>query len=160
LRDSYAYEWPEMVVTTSDRETVGHEVAHQWFYGIVGDDQYREPWLDESFAAWNEEQVTPGTYDCDPNDPLIAPPGALSLGMEHYERVGFSGYERAVYDAGECALERLEQDLGRDAFLGLLAREVDRYRFGVVHTDQFLALIAEQSPEVAANWATLFGFTP
>ncbi|MDW8269714.1 MAG: M1 family metallopeptidase, partial [Anaerolineae bacterium] len=27
---------------------VAHEVAHQWFYGVVGNDQVDEPWLDES----------------------------------------------------------------------------------------------------------------
>lgn len=29
-----------------------HEVAHEWFYAAVGNDQYREPWLDEGFAEY------------------------------------------------------------------------------------------------------------
>lgn len=33
---------------------VGHEAAHQWFYGLVGDDQARHPWLDEAFATYAE----------------------------------------------------------------------------------------------------------
>jgi len=158
LRDSYAYEYPELVVTTPDRETVAHEVAHQWWYGIVGNDQYREPWLDESFSAWNEEQLTPGTYDCDPDHLGVG--HALTRGMDHYERAGFSRYEGAVYDGGECALERLERDLGRDAFLGLLGREVERFRYGVVHTPDFLALVKEVSPAVEQQWAALLGFPP
>ncbi len=32
--------------------TVAHEVSHQWFYNLVGDDQLDEPWLDESFAQF------------------------------------------------------------------------------------------------------------
>ncbi len=32
--------------------TVAHEVGHQWFYNIVGDDQVNEPWLDESLAQY------------------------------------------------------------------------------------------------------------
>jgi aminopeptidase N len=32
--------------------TVVHEVAHQWFYNLVGNDQLDEPWLDESFAQF------------------------------------------------------------------------------------------------------------
>jgi len=35
--------------------TVAHEVGHQWFYNLVGDNQLDEPWLDESlaqFATW------------------------------------------------------------------------------------------------------------
>lgn len=31
-----------------------HEIAHQWWYGAVGNDQVREPWLDESFAKYSE----------------------------------------------------------------------------------------------------------
>jgi hypothetical protein len=34
--------------------TTPHEAAHQWFYSLVGDDQYRDPWLDEGLASWAE----------------------------------------------------------------------------------------------------------
>ncbi|MDR3082014.1 MAG: M1 family metallopeptidase, partial [Streptomyces sp.] len=45
-------EYPGLVLlgTTEEGSAVVHEVAHQWWYGIVGNDQYRAPWLDESFA--------------------------------------------------------------------------------------------------------------
>ena len=32
--------------------TTAHEVAHKWFYGIVGSDQLLEPWLDEGIAQY------------------------------------------------------------------------------------------------------------
>ncbi len=32
--------------------TVAHEVAHQWFYNVVGNDQPGEPWLDEALAQY------------------------------------------------------------------------------------------------------------
>jgi hypothetical protein len=31
-----------------------HEVSHQWWYGVVGNDQVEEPWLDESLAMMSE----------------------------------------------------------------------------------------------------------
>jgi hypothetical protein len=31
-----------------------HEVAHQWWYGAVGNDQIEEPWLDEAMAVYSE----------------------------------------------------------------------------------------------------------
>lgn len=31
-----------------------HEVAHQWWYGSVGNDQVNEPWLDEALAMMSE----------------------------------------------------------------------------------------------------------
>ncbi len=37
------------------RLDVAHEVRlHEWFYAVVGNDQYREAWLDESFAVYGE----------------------------------------------------------------------------------------------------------
>lgn len=38
----------------SQARTTVHEVAHQWFYGLVGNDQGRDPWLDEGLATWGE----------------------------------------------------------------------------------------------------------
>ncbi len=34
-----------------------HEVGHQWFYGLVGNNQGRDPWLDEGLATWAEARV-------------------------------------------------------------------------------------------------------
>ena len=36
---------------------VTHEVAHQWFYGLVGNNQGRDPWLDEGLASWGEARA-------------------------------------------------------------------------------------------------------
>ena len=41
---------PSRVILES---VVAHEVAHQWFYNIVGNDQVDEPWLDEAFAQYS-----------------------------------------------------------------------------------------------------------
>ncbi len=37
---------------------VAHETAHQWFYSLVGNDQARDPWLDETLATWAQERLT------------------------------------------------------------------------------------------------------
>lgn len=47
-------EYPGLVFVGDDEDggfTVTHETAHQWFYGLVGDDQARDPWLDEALAT-------------------------------------------------------------------------------------------------------------
>ncbi|WP_054950010.1 M1 family metallopeptidase [Numidum massiliense] len=33
---------------------VAHELAHQWWYGMVGNDQVKEPWLDEGLTSFSE----------------------------------------------------------------------------------------------------------
>ncbi|HVF13222.1 MAG TPA: hypothetical protein VM942_01415 [Acidimicrobiales bacterium] len=39
-----------------------HEVGHMWFYGLVGNDQGRDPWLDEGLTTWTEAREQ-GTID-------------------------------------------------------------------------------------------------
>lgn len=41
---------------------ISHEVAHQWFYSVIGNDPYNEPWLDESFAEFLEAFVFPISF--------------------------------------------------------------------------------------------------
>ncbi len=47
-------EYPNMVMVTSGSqqytEAIVHEIAHQWFYGIVGNDQIADAWMDEGLA--------------------------------------------------------------------------------------------------------------
>ena len=49
-------EYPGAILLGPDQldATLSHEVAHQWFYGLVGDNQGRDPWLDEAFATYAE----------------------------------------------------------------------------------------------------------
>jgi hypothetical protein len=34
--------------------TTSHELGHEWFYSLVGNDQGRDPWLDEGLATYAE----------------------------------------------------------------------------------------------------------
>lgn len=34
------------------KRTVMHEIAHQWFYGVISNDPYHEAWLDEGLAEF------------------------------------------------------------------------------------------------------------
>lgn len=50
-------EYPTMVYQPSTSDNVAHETAHQWFYSLVGNNQGRDPWLDEGLATWAEAAV-------------------------------------------------------------------------------------------------------
>lgn len=52
-------EYPRLVMI-SDAEkgedyeyVIVHEIAHQWWYGVVGNDEFNEPWLDESLTEYS-----------------------------------------------------------------------------------------------------------
>ncbi|MBC3192343.1 hypothetical protein H7X46_14860 [Pseudonocardia sp. C8] len=82
-----------------------HELAHMWFYALVGNDQARDPWLDESFATW-AQAVTAGqgdSYRLDEHS--VAEDGAIGDPMAVWDRRGgFGGYVDGVYDQGAAVL--------------------------------------------------------
>lgn len=49
-------EYPSMVMVTSGsqsyQEAIAHEVAHQWFYATVGNNQIEHAWMDEGLAEF------------------------------------------------------------------------------------------------------------
>ena len=49
-------EFPTHVMhgTGSTTRSIVHELAHQWFYALIGNDQGRDPWLDEGLASYVE----------------------------------------------------------------------------------------------------------
>ena len=58
-RRTTAEEYPTIVFVSPDvpPEAVTHETGHQWFYSLVGDNQARTPWLDESLTQWATARV-------------------------------------------------------------------------------------------------------
>jgi aminopeptidase N len=51
---NFAFETYKKTPTSLLINLTAHEIAHQWWYGAVGNDQVYEPWLDESFAKYSE----------------------------------------------------------------------------------------------------------
>jgi Peptidase family M1 domain len=58
-RPALGEEYPTLVFMSPDlpESVVTHETAHQWFYSLVGNDQARDPWLDETLAEWASARV-------------------------------------------------------------------------------------------------------
>lgn len=73
LDDFGSMEFPGLVLlwTEPDGSAAVHEIAHQWFYGIVGNDQFAAPWLDESFAQYaNQSYYGDDTTTCWEDQPM------------------------------------------------------------------------------------------
>lgn len=56
-------EYPMLVMITGYRDAeslasvIAHELAHQWFYGMVGNNETQEAWMDEGFAQFLTEEA-------------------------------------------------------------------------------------------------------
>jgi aminopeptidase N len=150
-------EYPELIFTMPFGEVVAHEIAHQWWFGIVGDDQYHDPWLDESFASYFEERQYPFENQCDVRRPydLVAPwrrKFPLDASMAVFDRHP-TAYVEVVYAAGSCALQSLEHDIGRSRMTQVVRLLQSRFRFGVMRESDVIAAIREVVPRYdVAGW--------
>ncbi|HVM39957.1 MAG TPA: M1 family aminopeptidase, partial [Acidimicrobiia bacterium] len=83
-----------------------HEVAHMWFYALVGNDQYADPWLDEGLTEYAEARHM-GTLGSVRSE-TIPPGGAGQLGEGHDYWAARTGiFFRSVYVQGAQALAAL-----------------------------------------------------
>jgi len=124
-----------------------HEVSHQWFYGLVGNDQVTEPWLDEALAEYNSclyyEHYLPNDtdwwwyYAVD----QWAPTGKIDSLI--YEFRDNRAYMDAVYRRGAQFMRDLRETMGDPAFFGFLKEYQRRYAYRLVTSQDFFALVQE-----------------
>jgi hypothetical protein len=111
-------EYPAAILlgTGQDRDaTLSHEVAHEYFYSLVGNNQGRDPWLDESFATYAEalHRGTSSRY----LSATPPPEGRNRVGqpMTYWERYP-RAYHVSVYSQGAAGLLRARSRVGAATF--------------------------------------------
>jgi len=99
---------------------VVHETVHQWFYGMVHNDQALEPWLDEALATYSEllyyEIHHPTLIDWWWDDRVSAyePEGMVNTTIYNHRQ--YRPYINAVYLRGALFLQALRDEIGEEAF--------------------------------------------
>lgn len=129
-----------------------HEVAHQWWYARVGNDQATTPWLDEALATYSEyiffEEYYPELKDWwwqTRVDTFVPPDYAgATVDSSVYRFTSIREYINAVYLRGARMLELLRRDLGTDAFFDWLRRYSEAGTGRVVTPDQFWSLLTPE----------------
>jgi aminopeptidase N len=101
-------EYPTLVFEGPDTRSLvtAHEAAHQWFYSLVGNNQAREPWLDEALASWAGAEAG---NDMELFQTVPVPQvagGRLGAPMTFWDRHG-QAYFPGVYAQGVQALNTL-----------------------------------------------------
>jgi hypothetical protein len=119
------------------RYLAAHETAHQWFYGIVGSDQVREPFTDEAMADFAARSV---------------------LGINRSSRCPIRPLDRSIYDytarcyyeivyiQGGNLVDEARQVMGNDLFWETLRGYVAANRHGLVSTATLLRTLDDATP--------------
>jgi hypothetical protein len=131
----FSMEYPRMIHLTRDKVAdpyvVYHEVAHQWFYAQVGNDQQAEPWLDEAFADFSarllmgigENACSTRTVDSS----VFAWEAGPTTGGDW---TSCDGYFHAVFYQGTEFLTAVRSAMGDDDFFGAMRAWVAEQRHG------------------------------
>lgn len=145
-----------------------HETAHQWWYGVVGNDQIDEAWLDESMASYsevvyftelygeeqgqyyqelaNEEQyktVMESLYDT-----------VVLKSLEEFE--GWDDYGPLVYSKGAVFLNEIRNTYGKEIFYEIMRTYFDEFKFMNANTEDFKEvsekITGEDMDTLFENW--------
>jgi hypothetical protein len=145
--DGFGMEFPGLVLGDTPG-TITHELAHQWWYGMVGNDEWRSPWLDESFAEFSALRLPLGTGGVGCHGRRVRRFGhdRLTSSMRHWDAVGVKRFFYTVYRAGPCALRSLQSDWGFGKMTAFLRSYATAHRFGVVTTADFVAALRAAAP--------------
>lgn len=124
--------------------TVFHEVGHQWFYNIIGSDQYHHPFMDEGLVEFLCKHALAG-----------APPrywtGIEGLDRDLGDFASWRQYRDVHYVNGAKLFENIYYTLGQDGFQRFLRDYYNRFKFRLVTLDQFNRFVTEQTGRTLAD---------
>lgn len=138
-----------------DLETlVVHEVAHNWWYNMVGSDQVLSPWQDEGLAEYSMYEYSDGRYGDMGAEKLrelrwrlpvklLASRGRdapIGLPVGDYKT---QDYETLVYGKGALFFARLRDEMGPLVFKKFLRTYLDRFQWRIA-TPADLQAVAEE----------------
>ena len=137
-------------------KVIVHEIAHQWWYGLVGNDETREAWLDESLSEYStalffEHNPQYGlTYDDFVGDALSSYllyvdvistlKGEVNTKMDLpvYEYQNDYEYSYMVYVKGVIMFDSLKTMVGEKKILAGFRKYFSSNKFKIAHKKDFL----------------------
>ncbi len=130
---------------------IAHEVAHQWWYGIVGNNEVKEPWLDEALTEYATlmyfeekygehikeqiyEKMMKAQYE---SFTKLEPDKGEGILRSLKEFDSSREYSSIVYSKGALFMEALREEMGDEAFLKSLKEYYLAYQFKNATTANF-----------------------
>ncbi|RPF37477.1 M1 family metallopeptidase [Streptomyces sp. TLI_185] len=148
-------EYPGFVLDLVSTTALTHEIGHQWWYGIVGDDEYNNPWLDEAFTDYATDLALGKAGTSCWNSVSWASSAEKITNSMAYWDAHSSRYSTVVYGYGKCALHDLRRLIGDTAMTKLLKDYATSHWYGVSTTAEFKAAAqAATTTDLTSFWST------
>lgn len=129
-----------------------HEIAHQWFYALVGNDEIAHPWLDEGFAKFSEylyaKQYSDDTAQFisdfyEDTYKQIKSDKKNKKTSVHFDWTLYDWNKKNpdqyinVYIDPACLLYQMEKQMGEEQFSSALKEYVKQFSYSFVTPDSF-----------------------
>jgi aminopeptidase N len=145
------YTRPDLAVTAA------HEVAHQWWYNLVGNDVIDDPWLDEALTTYSSSLYYEFTQGASAAEILFSHyenryQQAVDAGADdqitrsetYFENLENPGrYGAIVYAKGMLFFRALRREIGDEAFFSALAQYFNNYKYQIARPDNLLNTFEE-----------------
>ena len=162
-------EYPRLVMISDQvrgeeyKYVIIHEIAHQWWYGVVGNDEYNEPWLDESLTEYSTALFYENhdsyalSYDSIVNGAsetykfFLKIYGSVtgevdtSMNRSLDEFKTEPEYVNNIYTRGILMFDSLRSVLGEQKFYACLKTYYQKYAFKITSTDDFIDCFSRKS---------------
>ncbi|MEW5958390.1 MAG: M1 family metallopeptidase, partial [Chloroflexota bacterium] len=128
---------------------VAHEVAHQWWYSLIGNNPYQHPWLDEGLTEYSAFDYYRGVFGQSEAERLLtgrwlipfdaAAGGVAGVVDRPASAFDPAGYELLVYAKSALFFNALRQELGEETYRRVLQTYTTENRYGLVTPPTLLA---------------------
>ncbi len=138
--------------------TIAHEIIHQWFYGLVGSDQYNAPWLDESLTSYLslvyfERTGNTAAYGALSSRYLVeraALGGKIDGALPSYATE--DAYVNSSYWRGAAMFAALREKIGDEAFFNGLRAYIEDNAYGVATKAELVSAFEQAANAELAEW--------
>jgi hypothetical protein len=138
-----------------------HEFGHNFWYGIVGSNEFEEAWLDEGINTYSEIKAMARYYGDEASAidlsgikisdqayarlPVMASGRFDPIVKKSWEYISGGSYSVNVYQKAALMLLTLEKMLGKDVMSQIMRAYYDRWKFRHPTTRDFVAVAEEAS---------------
>ena len=151
-------------------EVVAHETAHQWWYSMVGNNQFETPWLDEGLAEYSTalflgeypeygttyeefiERSENGYRAFFSVKSQVSGEADTTMNRPLTQYSGEYEYRNIAYDKGVILFDRVRSLTGDRAFFAGLKRYFEKYSGKIASPDDLLSCFGGNAQELMRSF--------